>query len=209
VIHHDRRARGLAICLAGLAGFVDALGFIALGGFFISFMSGNSTRLAVGLAEQASTAALAAGLICDFVLGVILGTLVGQRLTRHRRPAVLGLVAAMLAGAAALNMLGFRGAAIAAMTLAMGAENTVFERDGEVSIGVTYMTGTLVKLGQRIAGALRGQDRRAWIPYLLLWLGLMAGALLGALAYPVLGLGGLWIAAAFAAALAAVAATLD
>lgn len=33
------------------------------------------------------------------------------------------------------------------MALAMGAENNVFERNGEVSIGVTYMTGSLVGSG--------------------------------------------------------------
>ncbi|WP_164153920.1 DUF1275 family protein, partial [Stenotrophomonas maltophilia] len=38
----------IAICLAALAGFVDALAFTSLGGFFASFMSGNSTRLGVG-----------------------------------------------------------------------------------------------------------------------------------------------------------------
>jgi len=35
------------------------------------------------------------------------------------------------------------------LAAAMGAANTVFRRDGEVSIGVTYMTGTLVKGVQR------------------------------------------------------------
>ncbi len=37
----------LAACLSALAGFVDAVGFMYLGGYFISFMSGNSTRLSV------------------------------------------------------------------------------------------------------------------------------------------------------------------
>ncbi|MEC8456884.1 MAG: DUF1275 family protein, partial [Pseudomonadota bacterium] len=44
----DRR---LALLLAGLAGYVDSLGFLHLGGVFVSFMSGNSTRLAANLAE--------------------------------------------------------------------------------------------------------------------------------------------------------------
>ena len=57
------------------------------------------------------------------------------------------------------------------MALAMGAENAVFERDGKVSIGLTYMTGTLVKVGQRLTGALFGGDRFAWAPYPLLWRG--------------------------------------
>lgn len=32
-------------------GYVDAVGFMMTGGFFVSFMSGNSTRLAVGLID--------------------------------------------------------------------------------------------------------------------------------------------------------------
>ncbi|HAL05769.1 MAG TPA: hypothetical protein DCP26_00205, partial [Brevundimonas sp.] len=43
--------RWLALLLAALAGYVDSLGFLHLGGVFVSFMSGNSTRLAVSLAE--------------------------------------------------------------------------------------------------------------------------------------------------------------
>jgi len=84
----------------------------------------------------------------------------------------------------------------------MGATNAVFQRDGEVSIGVTYMTGTLVKVGQRIAGAILGGDRWAWIPYLSLWLGLLIGGYCAAKSYPLMGSGSLWSAAAYAAMLA-------
>jgi uncharacterized membrane protein YoaK (UPF0700 family) len=35
----------------------------------------------------------------------------------------------------------------------------VFQRNGDVGVGLTYMTGTLVKTGQRIAAALTGGDR--------------------------------------------------
>ncbi len=79
------------------------------------------------------------------------------------------------------------------MILAMGAENAVFQRDGEVSIGVTYMTGTLVKLGQRLAVTIIGGDRWGWVPYLMLWVGLVAGAVAGATLYAILGTGSLWI----------------
>jgi uncharacterized membrane protein YoaK (UPF0700 family) len=91
------------------------------------------------------------------------------------------------------------------MALAMGAENAVFERDGEVSIGLTYMTGTLVKVGQRLTAALFGGDRFAWAPYLLLWAGLAAGASV----YPVVGLQGLWAAVAAIAILAVLADRID
>ena len=63
----------------------------------------------------------------------------------------------------------------------MGAENGMFTRDGEVSIGLTYMTGSLVRMGQKLAGALMGDnDRWGWIPYLFLWSGFVAGAVMAA-----------------------------
>jgi uncharacterized membrane protein YoaK (UPF0700 family) len=208
MIRYDRRAKLLAACLSTLAGYVDAVGFIALGGYFVSFMSGNTTRLAVGLAQHTPAAAIAAALVVLFVAGVVLGALAGNAAKARRPIAVLMLVAGLLALAAALGTAGSVRGSVVAMVLAMGAENAVFAEDGEVHIGLTYMTGTLVKLGQRLASALGGGDRLAWRPYLLLWLGLAAGAVLGAAAYPLLGLAALWIAAAAAAALAMVAARI-
>jgi len=205
MVRHDRRTKFLAAGLSALAGFVDATGFIQLGGFYVAFMSGNSTRLAVGLARNVPNGILAAELIGGFVLGVMLGTFVGHAARKHRTALVLSLVAFLLALAALLAQLGFVPSAITAMVLAMGAENAVFERDGELHIGLTYMTGALVKVGHRLAVALLGGDRLAWWPHLMLWLGLMCGALAGALAFPLLGLANLWLAALAAAAFALLA----
>lgn len=201
---YDVRVRVLATVLAGLAGFVDATGFLALGGFFVSFMSGNSTRMAVGFSRGSPDPAIAAGIIVTFVVGVVAGSLTGHAFGRYRRPAVLLLVAALLAAAAALRSEPTQRWSAVAMTLAMGAENAVFEHDGDVQIGLTYMTGALVKLGQRFAKWLRGEGRiRDWTPYLLMWLGMLIGAVAGGFAFPSWGVGGLGAAAAVAAILAA------
>ena len=201
VNRYDKRVWALAAALSALAGFVDATGFLELGGFFVSFMSGNSTRLGVGLVGGASSVAVPAALIALFVVGVVLGSLCGHAAGPRRRPTVLALVAALLAVAALASRFAPPPVAIVFMVLAMGAENAVFEQGGEVQIGLTYMTGTLVKAGQRLALALRGGERWAWVPYLLLWVGLLAGAVAGAMVYPVFGLGGLWLATAAAALL--------
>ena len=202
---YDRRSIALAIALSGLAGYVDAIGFLSLGNFFVSFMSGNSTRLAIALSEgRVEYGLLAIGVIALFVLGVIAGTLVSARYPDRRRRAVLLLVASLLAVASVLHALGFHREATAAMLLAMGAENAVFQEGGEVSVGLTYMTGTLVKLGQRIAALIRGDRTRGWLPYALLWLGLVVGGTLGALAHAAFATGGLWLGAAVALVLALV-----
>lgn len=204
MLRHRKRDIAVAVGAAVLAGYVDAIGFLSLGGYFVSFMSGNSTRLAVGLAGLPPEALIAARLIASFVVGVMLGTLLGAWLKPMRRPAVLVLVAGLLACAAVLDAVDIHVAMMFAAA-AMGAENTTFERDGEVSIGLTYMTGTLVKLGQRLAGTLMGGPKLAWAPYLLMWLGLVSGALAGALVQPVVGLAGLWGGVAGALALAVAA----
>jgi len=191
---YEQPHRLLAIGLAALAGFVDALGFLKLGGVFVSFMSGNSTRLAVGVAGDVRGSLFVGALIAGFVAGVMAGATVGGVAGRWRKQAVLGFVLVELTLAAALG----GGAVIAPLLMAnaMGALNAVFQRDGEVSVGVTYMTGTLVKFGQHLAAALAGGPRFDWVPYLLLWLGLVAGAIAGAAVFPALGLGALWIAVA-------------
>src|ERR1700710_370498 len=196
--------RMLAMCLSALAGYVDAIGFITLGGFFVSFMSGNSTRFAVGLAQGAPMAFLPLALIGVFVAGVMLGSLAGHFAGARRRPVVLGLIAMLLAAAALLGAAMPRLSAFV-LALAMGAENAVFERDGEVQIGLTYMTGTLVKFGQRVVGALLGGERWTWAPYLLLWLRLVGGVA-GAVLFARLGPGALWIGVVAATALGAYAA---
>lgn len=191
MLHYDRRIRVLAACFSGVAGYVDAIGFLMTGGFFVSFMSGNSTRLGIGVAEGSPSTMFAAVLLVTFVVGVMMGAIVGRIARTHRRPAVLALVTGLLASALALHAVGGGLLVAIPMVLAMGAENTVFAEDGEVRIGLTYMTGTLVKLGKRLTTALLGGDRFGWVPFLVLWSGLLAGAVAGALAYGAFGVNAL------------------
>jgi uncharacterized membrane protein YoaK (UPF0700 family) len=196
----------LAVALAALAGFVDAIGFLYTGGFFTAFMTGNSTRMAVGLFTDGRIAAIAASMIATFVLGVIIGNIAGRLCpARNRLPLTILGVVVLLAAAAGLGMAGLGTLAVGFTLLAMGMENTVFQREGQVSIGLTYMTGTLVKLGQALSRIHHAGQLWAWVPHLLLWAGLVGGAGLGVLAYLDWGLLALWIAAGIGLALALVA----
>ena len=205
----DRCNQTLATGLAGLAGFIDATGFIATGGFFLSFMSGNSTRFGVGLAGNGGAALIAGSLILAFVAGVIAGTLTGRAAGKRHRPAVLLLLAGTLALAATLAAAGWHAPAFLLTALAMGTENTVFEADGEVRISLTYMTGNLVKVGQRLASAIAGGPRWKWLPYLALWSAMVGGAVAGAALWPLLKLAGLWVAASAALLLAVASWRID
>ncbi|HJV41006.1 YoaK family protein [Caulobacter sp.] len=177
-----------------MAGYVDAIGFLKLGGFFVSFMSGNSTRLGVALAAMDWKGALTAiTLVGSFVGGVVLGALTARAFGENRRSPVLVLEAALLAVGAGLLTAGFDTAGVTCVAMAMGAENAVFQRNGDVAVGLTYMTGTLVRAGQRIAGALAGGEPNDWPRFVLLWTGLTAGGALGALTYLTIGASSLWV----------------
>jgi uncharacterized membrane protein YoaK (UPF0700 family) len=195
----------LACALSALAGYVDGIGFIHLGGLFVSFMSGNSTRMGVSLAEgHWQDAAQALGLIALFVIGAALGSLIVLGRGANRQQWLLLVEAMLLAAAGACDALGFAQVAIAAIVLAMGLENAVFQIDGGAGLGLTYVTGALVKAGQLIAAALSGGERWGWMPHLLLWAALVTGSLCGALAYHWFGLAAIWFAAGAALSMSAI-----
>lgn len=200
---YRHRDVALAAGLSALAGYVDAIGFLTLGGFFVSFMSGNSTRFGVAVATgEWHLAGTALGLIGLFVVGVVLGSTAARRAGEERKSIVLGLEAVLLAIGAGLLSAGRPLLGMVPVVLAMGVENTVFQKGGDVRVGLTYMTGTLVRVGQRIATALHGGARWDWVPFLLLWTGLAAGGALGALMFLRLGVTALWVAAGVVAGLA-------
>lgn len=194
----DRPRQVLAIALAMLAGYVDAIGFLSADGYFVSFMSGNTTRLAVDLALNWHRALTPALLIAGFVCGVTGGSVLATKAGIWRKPAVTGLVTALLLIAASFRAIGAIPVSVGALVLAMGALNSTFQRNGEVAVGLTYMTGALVKLGQAIGGVLTGQPRSGWLAHGLLWLGLALGAVAGAIIHMRLGEIASWIAAAWA-----------
>jgi len=178
-----------------------------LGGLFVSFMSGNSTRMGVSLAQgDWSNAATALGLIVLFVAGAAAGSLIVLGRGANRQPWLLLTEALLLAGAAICYSSGYANAAIAAIVLAMGLENAVFQIEGGGGLGLTYVTGALVKVGQLLAAALTGAERWGWVPNLLLWAALVAGAVCGAAAYHWINLAAVWFAAGAALALSGIVA---
>ncbi len=205
----DRSRRRLAVAAAALAGYVDAAGFLSANSYFVSFMSGNTTRLGVDLATSPVSAMVPALLIGGFVTGVFGGALLAAMAGPQRKFAVLALVALLLGGAALAGNAGRTAVLLGLLVLAMGALNNTFQRDGEVSVGLTYMTGALVRFAQGLAAQMLGRRETGWQGWLMLWLGLALGAVTGAMVWlnrPDLAL---WLAAAWAGGLALVARKLS
>jgi uncharacterized membrane protein YoaK (UPF0700 family) len=188
----SRTIRIVAAALSAIGGFIDAVGYLSLGGFFVSFMSGNSTRLGVGIGTGSIGALVALGLIATFVAGVAAGAWTAGRGSGR---AVLRLVAGVLVIAAGAATLQQSGVAVALAAFAMGAVNSTFAHEGGLPVGLTYMTGTLVRIGQAIAAIPAGGHRLDWLPYAWHWLALIAGATVGAFAQQRFGLNALWIGA--------------
>lgn len=205
---YDLPRRSLAYGIAGLAGFVDAAGFLAAGGYFVSFMSGNTTRLGVEAAARSPAALVPILLIVCFVSGVAAGAVVAERSEAPKR-SVLMLSTLLIAAGAVSHALGLIALFVGASALAMGAINNAFRREGEVAVGVTYMTGALVRFGQGLAARFMGRQAPGALAHLLLWASLAAGAVLGAwitIALPALAP---WIPLAWAAGLCLAASRIE
>ena len=203
---------GTGLLLTGLAGYVDALGFVRLGGLYTSFMSGNTTQLAVfGAEAQLHRMLLPAILIAAFLTGSVLGSglaiLVPARWTT---PVVLAYESLLILGGLALGLASPElGLAAFFVAVAMGTQNAVLAQVQGFRAGTTFVTGALFSLGQKIAKALtRTGEPFGWIGDGLVWLSLLLGAYLGALAYEAFALYALIAPAAVSGVLALITAFL-
>jgi uncharacterized membrane protein YoaK (UPF0700 family) len=187
----DRTRFGLGVLLTALAGWVDAIGFISLGGFYVSFMSGNTTQLGIGLTRfDAGLVLLPAVLLGCFVSGAFAATIVSNVTGRWSLPATLLLEGTLLACALLLS---FFPAPILSPTdplaIAMGTQNAALRTQRGQRIGGTFVTGTVFGLGETLALWCLGLGGpRPALRHALGWSALAAGAAAGTWAFSGYGL---------------------
>lgn len=211
LLEAERLRLCLGLLLTTIAGYVDAVGYLHLEGLYLSFMSGNSMESGVGAAGQDWAAA---GplllLVASFVGGVLLGTLAGGLAGAWAVPVVLALEAGLLAMAVGLMGAGWRmPLAVAPVVAAMGTQNVVLQPLGGVRLGATFITGTLVSVGQELGRALlRKPGAWVWRRHAMVWAALVCGAVTGAIWHAPARLDAFLAPAALLAALAAVCAAM-
>ncbi|WP_232850873.1 YoaK family protein [Nocardia acididurans] len=177
----------LSAVLSVLAGFIGAAAYTHSEGYFVTFMTGNTERAVLGgFGGDYALAVGAATIILCFLMGVFVASLCRRYLWRNHPHGATVLTTIALVGASiADHILGERGIGLTPIlfvAFGMGAINTSFVKNGEVSIPVSYVTGTLVKFAQGVERHLAGGgSARDWLGYAVQYGSFALGALIGGL----------------------------
>lgn len=168
------RERTVALSLAGVAGFVDAVGFITLAGLFTAHMSGNAAQfgVAIGHGDIGEAVPLIVAIVL-FLLAVAAGALLQGLAARAGRRSTLAMM--LLVEAALVAALMVYGSAVvgsretarsfagfyvtAALAIgAMGVQASSFSQVGGRRVRTSYISGMLTNLGREAVAAMLGED---------------------------------------------------
>jgi uncharacterized membrane protein YoaK (UPF0700 family) len=182
----DSEAR-LSWVLAVLAGVLGATAYTHSDGYFVTFMTGNAQRAVLGYFRDDVKLSVSAGvLMLCFVAGVVVASVCRRHfwVAHPHGPTVLttlSLFAAMVLGIIddGWEEVNLDFAPIMLVVFGVGALNTSFVKDGEVSVPLSYVTGTLVKMGQGIERHIAGGSVTEWLGHFLLVVSFLMGAALG------------------------------
>ena len=182
----DSEAR-LSWVLAGLAGVLGATAFTHSAGYFVTFMTGNAQRAVLGYVRHDVWLSITAGLlmVC-FVAGVVVASVCRRHFWAGHPHGPTVLTTLSLIAATVVDVIdeGWQEAQldfapIMLVVFGVGALNTSFVKDGEVSVPLSYVTGTLVKMGQGIERHIAGGKAADWLGYFLLFASFVVGAAAG------------------------------
>ncbi len=171
---------GFVALLSFLAGMTDAIGFLRAGDF-LSFMSGNTTRLAIAIGEgHGADVSRLASILAVFVAGNASGVIV-VRGTGERQWPLLGVVAIVTILVAALAGANPSPWSYLPLVFAMGMLNAAVDNVAGHPVGLTYVTGALSRFGKGLGRFLCGEFRLGFLVQMFPWIGMLAGAVTGAL----------------------------
>jgi uncharacterized membrane protein YoaK (UPF0700 family) len=193
----ERIEKALASCIMLVAGYLDGYGLLVLG-TYVSFMSGNTTMTGVRAGQGSFLAALLPAIaIVGFVAGSAAGNLIKHSRLRHAPTLLFILITALLAAVAAMGGPGeLKRVDVALLSFAMGMVNPVLPKIGAETVSLTFMTGTLSRIGGHLGLAVVGApvpgSEGAWDTHLYrarmdaeLWASFVIGAALSGVAISV------------------------
>ena len=184
-----------------VAGFLDAVGFLALLRVFVAHMTGTTVVLGIGLGRGQWSVLLSSGLAIPFFLsGVLLGLEIDRRCDRrgYSRPLALQLGAeiALLSAFTVLGVTLFNDhppqtatfgyiVLLFLATCAMGIQTASLRKVGVLSVHTTFMTGMMTKAvevaDKIVTEPERRRERLSTMLFLVsVWFVYLAGAALGA-----------------------------
>ncbi len=184
--HFDSETK-LSWVLAALAGVLAATAYTHSEGYFVTFMTGNAGRAVLGVFDGHQWLSIsAAALLLSFLGGVVVASLCRRYAWPSQPHGALLLTAASLLAATLIDWIVEGGPTlplpllpILLVAFGVGALNTTFVRNGEVSISLSYITGTVVKMGQGIERHISGGTIHEWLGHFLLLFGYTFGAGVG------------------------------
>ncbi len=179
-----------ATVLTVVAGYVDAIGYMQLGHLYLSFMSGNSTRLGISLSSLEWTDALGVvWIVAMFVAGAAIGTILNDRFPLLHVQAILVVELVFTIVAFGLCLLGMAHIGLTLVADAMGMQNCLHQVVTRADIGKGFITGNLFGLGQALA---RTFSDHSWAStaaeHLVSWLAFLTGVVFGGLSVALLSL---------------------
>jgi len=197
----DGHLRVHARVLPLVAGFLDAVGFLALLRVFVAHMTGTTVVLGIGLGRGDWSVLLSSGMaIPFFLIGVVAGLEINRRCVQWgiRRPLAyqLGAEVVLLSAFTVLGVAVYQDQAPKTATVgylvllflatsAMGIQTASLRKIGALSVHTTFITGMLAKAVEAadklVTDPERRQERRRTVAFLAsVWVIYLGGAAAGA-----------------------------
>lgn len=147
--------------LAGIAGMVNAIGFLSFSHQAVTHLTGTTSLLSIAIFELNKEAMLHLGcVIFSFFLGAALSGFIIQRQTLKlgRRYGGALAIEGLLLGIAAVLMHGHHDAGSYFASAACGLQNAMASTYSGTILRTTHLTGMVTDIGSSVGHALRGLE---------------------------------------------------
>ena len=169
--------------LSFIAAFISVLGIFEFGDMFISFMSGNSARLGIHIANgPIKEVVFYTGALTFFIFGVFVANILVPTLDALGMIQIMLIECVLLSLSLVMDSVHDSLPSFLLLTFAMGMQNRLQFAINGLILGKGYMTGILYAIGTTLAQWTRKE--KSGIDVLIIastWIAFLSGAVCGAL----------------------------